>query len=93
MSDIELLPCPFCGSSATTDEWSNDSYPYHEVLVNCDSCSARTNSVEEWNTRRVPYRRQRLELELENGKPVGHFVSDDEGPWIHISDLTRGTDV
>ena len=87
---IVLLPCPFCQQPGYTTVVENDHYPYHdEVHVDCTSCSASTRSVEDWNERRVPYRRQSLTLELEDGKPVGHFQRDDEeGPWIHISDIT-----
>jgi len=47
----ELLPCPFCGGEAKYD---NDVGPMDEGFwewIGCTKCSAKTDTIEEWNTR------------------------------------------
>jgi len=50
-TSTNLKPCPFCGSKA---DWNNEVGPdddYYIEFFQCTSCSAKTDTIEEWNTR------------------------------------------
>ena len=62
IKDVELKPCPFCGSSARA--LYIDDYRYHTALVGCSKCwceiektlgryeqSDIKDAVKKWNTR------------------------------------------
>lgn len=67
MSDTEkLLPCPFCGGEAETDEEHTDNggvevyyREYHTYIVKCKECGARIVNcwggmeqvIRQWNSR------------------------------------------
>ncbi len=56
MSEIKLLPCPFCGGEA---EYCKGDWIGKEYWVKCTKCSCKTSlsnnykkPIEEWNTRK-----------------------------------------
>ena len=56
MSEIKLLPCPFCGGEA---EYCKGDWIGKEYWVKCTKCSCNTSlsnnykkPIEEWNTRK-----------------------------------------
>jgi Lar family restriction alleviation protein len=66
--DTNILPCPFCGGTATAFEVESgqDFTPWYDWQVECDQCQcaspeviasspdgARLNAINAWN-RRVP---------------------------------------
>lgn len=60
MSEIKLLPCPFCGGEAMlTNQLATDEYGHKLWNVLCVKCDNGTSSywdknhvVEKWNTRK-----------------------------------------
>ena len=58
MSDIKLLPCPFCGGEAELYEQKHKQYP-STYYVTCKSCHCKTIksrvkgvAISGWNTRK-----------------------------------------
>ena len=58
MSDIKLLPCPFCGGEAELYEQKHKQYP-RTYYVTCKSCHCKTIesrvkgvAISGWNTRK-----------------------------------------
>ena len=56
MSEIKLLPCPFCGGEA---EYCKGDWIGKEYWVKCTKCSCKTSlsnnykkPIDEWNTRK-----------------------------------------
>ncbi len=58
----DLLPCPFCGSEASVDEWEDGSLWSNEIVFwfsigcsNCDYimtfCKYMEKAIEAWNKR------------------------------------------
>lgn len=67
---VELLPCPFCGSTNINDTIVSDAYnednPYSRAV--CPDCAASAGEGERqreaWNTRAVTEREEKLMDEL-----------------------------
>ena len=57
MSEIKLLPCPFCGND-NIDFWDteNEDFPYQIVCLGCfngtDECVTKEVAIKRWNTRK-----------------------------------------
>jgi hypothetical protein len=55
MSEINLLPCPFCGGEADPKEVaytrSDDDHQMTHYNPGCGECGAEAKSVDVWNTR------------------------------------------
>lgn len=72
MSDIKLLPCPFCGGEAEMLNYSES-----EWLVNCPACGGmvekwrktEAEAIEQWNTRKPM---ERIVEQLEEAKDIAH---------------------
>lgn len=70
MSEIKLLPCPFCGGEAKVKvSWRNE-----DTYVECRNCYSRTDgfgleecAIEQWNTRKPI---DRIVAELEEEKHI-----------------------
>lgn len=83
MSEIKLLPCPFCGGEAEYSEHHEDNggvevyyREYHYYMVCCDKCHLTFTStldkedvVRRWNTRK-PMERIIEKLEDLRAKPT-----------------------
>ena len=75
MSEIKLLPCPFCGGEAMlTNQLAIDEYGHKLWNVLCVNCDNRTSSywdknhvVEKWTTRKpmqeIVERMRKLDLD------------------------------
>lgn len=86
MSEIKLLPCPFCGGEAEYSEHHEDNggvevyyREYHYYMVCCDKCHLTFTStldkedvVRRWNTRKSMKRIvERLEEYREESEQFG----------------------
>ena len=72
MSEIKLLPCPFCGGEATFSDSIEDRF----AEVHCIECGVKINekgypalskTIKQWNTRKPM---ERIEVELMKKKIV-----------------------
>lgn len=45
-NSVTLLPCPFCGRSAHIEQYGDRS---KSTIYQCDNCSCRLETGEEWN--------------------------------------------
>ena len=62
MSEIKLLPCPFCGGEAKTGYAINDYNRWGVICTNCEACvevaewkgvaDTEENAIRAWNTRK-----------------------------------------
>ena len=89
MSD-ELKSCPFCGSKAVIDQYSNTigqkQIDSHVVECNCEyGCGARTgiffkekDAIEAWN-KRIPekYTIKQAKIDANRDKIAGEYYKDE----------------
>lgn len=80
MKDDDLLPCPFCGTKAVSNDWGNE-WGHSGWAIHCESddCYARISYgdhcersylVEKWNKRHNP-----------SIQPIG--PQNEESIWRH----------
>jgi Lar family restriction alleviation protein len=53
----ELKPCPFCGETASIEQYGD---PRQSTIYQCDSCSCRLETGEEWDHGKLWNRRPDL---------------------------------
>ena len=77
MSEIKLLPCPFCGG-----ETKVSNLGFNQYLISCKDCWAETipttgleNTIIKWNTRKPM---QEIVERLEEMKPDIECFEDEE---------------
>ena len=77
MSEIKLLPCPFCGGEATL----HNNFLTDKFKVWCNECDCRTDvysdkeeAIEKWNTRKTM---ERIVDRLEGKKWGIHYWKDE----------------
>lgn len=78
MSEIKLLPCPFCGGEAKVSNLN-----FNQYLIFCKDCWAETkpttgfeNTITKWNTRK-PMQEivEKLEDEMMELRKAGCYLS------------------
>lgn len=61
----ELKPCPFCGETASIERYGD---PRQSTIYQCDSCSCRLETGEEWGHGKLWNRRSDLALSEERDR-------------------------
>ena len=92
MSEIKLLPCPFCGGEAHIEEhkfWDEKAkgFPVQTYGVVCDNCCSmswqhyrhKEKAIEQWNTRK-PMERIAEQIEFLEHRTI------DGVPYINMND-------
>ena len=100
MSEIKLLPCPFCGGEVDLYSWSQTPLNY-EYGIECRECqmlfqvnrygSTREDVINLWNTRKLM---ERILTRLEKGKTFYKMRSLDQdeievGAFIEAIDIVK----
>jgi hypothetical protein len=101
MSELELLPCPFCGKTAWmfryAPEWDYelDEMAPEAFEVRCGACASRTwrhssreGAARDWNTRHYP-----SQLRICATCKWMSEDGDDDVRWLKCSHADGGADV
>ena len=76
MTEVSLLPCPFCGSKAQHWPFGGD---YKNEYINCSNCDVRIGSaiswpakdvIKQWNTRD----QSKVLIDIETAEPIACFL-------------------
>lgn len=93
MSEIKLLPCPFCGGEAKTGYAINDYNRWGVICTNCEACvevaewkgvaDTEENAIRAWNTRK-PMQEicERLEELFKYNSEQADIYIDGEGAYM-----------
>ena len=85
MSTIELLPCPFCGASASIERIGNHR---QSTIYSCDSCSCSLETGEEWGHGRM-WNNQAARAQARNAALEEAAKVADNAPWQTSGDRRR----
>ncbi len=92
MSEVKLLPCPFCGSDKVGFwDTEDEEHPYQIVCLGCfngtDECITKDVAIKKWNTRKPM---ERIIERLEEKKRSDGTESDREwGKYIGYVDSIK----
>ena len=99
MSEIKLLPCPFCGGEVEMAVDSVDAYSNAYTFC-CDNCymytayqfSNEKEAIEHWNTRKPMERiKARMDEKMESvdywTKPYDKYEYYDNGYWEGMNEI------
>ena len=74
MSDIKLLPCPFCGREPKYESFNDEFFNIHRIKCKCGifyDAPTKESALEWWNTRK-PIERivEQLEKEIQHSESM-----------------------